>query len=374
MWPLLISVSFAGACDPKPIQAAFADISPTAGGDKFVELVACDAAAAKTFAPEAFKKIIAGTGGDAAAVAAIRVGAGDTVRAWVGTLEPDDRGPTLARLGDACATPEVATFFVDAEKALTDKFYSGRWWAALDSCRAEPVQKLLSEALTSRRKDRTLFGGLLDVYARNLGGKAIPALAELVKAETDPAVVIDIIDAFSDAAGVGDVAGVNAEAAKAADEALKVLAPTLPEAAADQARKTFLSLGDEAEADKQAAVRFRPVLQPGGGLLYGVIGVEVATCKKGDTKVEVHHAQILEAGRTWPDQLADRADAKARAAFAFELAASCKGTSTITLTWSETPFKDTAAFTTWLNAELNTVRKTNAGVDVKVLPAPQLAL
>ncbi len=374
MWALLIHASFAAACDPKPIEAAFGDISPTAGGDRYVELVACDPVAAAAFAPEAFKKIIAGSGGDAAAVAAIKVGAGGTVLRWVGGLEPDDRGPTLAKLGDACAAPEVPAFFVAAEKSLGDDFYRGRWWAGLDSCRAEPVQELLATAVASRRKDRTLFGGLLGVYARNLGEKAIPMLSELVKAETDTAVTIDIIDAFSDAAGVGDPAGLDAEAAKAADAALRALALTLPDKAADQARKTFLSLNDELEADKQAAVRFRSVLQPQGGLLYGVVGVEVATCKKGDVRVETHHAQLLDTGHTWPDQVMERADDKARTAFAMELAASCKGTSKITLTYSEAPFKDAASYTTWVNARLNEVRTANDGVDVKVLPAPAISI
>ncbi len=374
MWALFIHASLAAPCDPAPIQAAFADISPTAGGDKYVELVACDAAAAKAFAPEAFKKIIAGTGGDAAAIAAIKVGAGATVLTWVSALEPDDRGPTLARLGDGCAAPEVATFFVDAEKSLGDNFYRGRWWAGLDSCRVEPVQQLLATALSSRRKDRTLFGALLGVYARNLGGKAVPMLTELITGETDPAVVIDIVDAFSDAAGVGDPGGINPAAAEAAAAALRTLAPTLPDKSADQTRKTFLSLNDELEADKQVAVRYRSILQPKGGLLYGVVGVEVAVCKKGDTRVEVHHAQVLDTGHTWPDQVAERTDANARSAFAFELAADCKGTSKITMTYPEAPFKDAAAYTAWLNARLNEVRTANPGVDVKVLPATPISI
>lgn len=375
MWVLLIGSAFAAApCDAKALQASFTDISPTAAGERFVELAGCDPVAAKAFAPEAFQKVIAGNGGDAAVVAAIKLGAGETVRNWLLGLEPDDRGPTLSKLGDTCETPEVPGFFVESEKALTDRFYSGRWWAALDSCRAPAVQALLNRALTERRKDRTLYGGLLDVYARNLGAKAIPALAAMVKAETDPLVIIDIVDSFPDAAGVGDAAGANPEVVLAAATALKEASPNLPEKAADQARKALLSLNDELAADQLVTVRFKSLLQPDGSLLYGVLGVEVATCKKGDTRIDVHHAMLRDSGHTWPDQLAERAEGGARSAFGFKLGEQCRGTSEVSFQWSETPFKDAAAFNKWLGDQMDRVRVGHPGVDVKVYPAAPLQL
>jgi hypothetical protein len=78
MWALFVAAAFAAPCDPKPLQAAWADVSPNAAGDRYVELVACDAGAAKAFAPEAFKKVLPGPGGEAAAIAAIKAGAGPT--------------------------------------------------------------------------------------------------------------------------------------------------------------------------------------------------------------------------------------------------------------------------------------------------------
>jgi len=371
---LLAFSALASACDAKPLVAAFAEVSPAAAGDEFVKIAACDAAAAKALAPEAFKRIIAGPGGQAAAVQAVKLGAGPEVLAWIGRMQPDERGSTLAQLGDSCATPEVGPFFVASAATLAERFYSERWWAGLDGCRVPEVQALLGSAVTAKRKDRTLFAALLDVYARNLGGSAVPMLTDLLKSETDTMVLIDIIDAFPAAAGVGDAAGMNAEAAKAASAALRELAPGLPEKTADQSRKALLSLGDELAADKLSVTRYRPVAQPDGGLLYGVVGVEVATCKKGDTRVEIHQAQVKDTGHTWPDQLAERVEPKARDLFALELAANCKGTSAISFRYTEVPIKDAAAYGTWLDTQLKEIQSANPGVNAKVYPYEPMSL
>lgn len=372
MWSVLVLA--AAACDGPALVTAFAEVSPAAAGDRFAELAACDATAARTLAPEAFKRIIAGPGGDAAARVALGLGGAETVRAWIVALEPDDRGPTLARLGDGCDKPEVAAFFVDAERALGDRFYAERWWAALDSCRAQPVQVLLGNALQTRKRDRTLFGGLLDVYARNLGEAALPLLKDLAASETDPAVLIDIVDAIPDAAGVGEATGANPAAVTAATRVLRELAPRLPDKAADGARKAFLALNDEQAADGVASVRFRSVLQPDGGFLYGVVAIESATCKKGDARVEVHHALVRESGDTWPDQLAERTEPGARGVFDLNLAESCKGTGTVNFRYPEQPFKDEPAYKIWLASELAKAQRESALVNLKVYPYDPLSI
>lgn len=354
-------------CDAKALTQAVKDASPGGIPQAFADLAACDAAAAKAIAPEAFTRVLPGPNGDNAAVLAMKLGAGDAVRAWIGAMQPDDRGPTLNRLGDRCAEPEVAKFWVESHESMGARFFEARWYAALDSCRTPEVQGLLGAALATSKKDRALFGGVVDVYARNLGKQAIPGLRELAKGETDPLVLIDIVDAFADAAGVGGASGPDAEAVSAALAALSEMTPTLPEKVADQARTTYLALGDELGADKLVTVRYRSALQSDGTLLYGLVVVEKATCKKGDLRVEAHHGPVVDSGHTWPDQLQERLMDAAKVQYELDLAETCKGTSTFQWITAEAPFKDEAAMKQWIDRTLVEVRNT-AGADVKVFP------
>lgn len=357
----------APSCDVKGLTQALRDATPGGVPKAYADLAACDAAAARAITPEAFTRVLPGQPGDDAAVLAMKLGAGEAVRAWVNGLQPDDRGPTLNRLGGRCDDPEVVKFWVESHTALGARFFEGRWYAALDACRVPEVQNLLGVALATSKKDRARFGGVVDVYARNLGKQAIPGLVDLAKGETDPLVLIDIVDAFSDAAGVGGPNGPDLEAAAAALAALGQLTPTLPEKVADQARTTHLALGDELGADKLVTVRYRSLLQPDGGLLYGLVVVEKATCKKGDLRVEAHHGSVLDSGHTWPDQLQERVADAAKVAYEMDLAESCRGTSTFEWIPSDTPLKDDAALRAWVDRTLLDVRN-QAGTDVKVFP------
>lgn len=370
---LLIPTASA-ACDAKAITARFTEASPAGSGTIYAELAACDAAAATKLTPDAFKKIIAGPGGNTAAVAAIKLGAGATVRDWVGTQESDERSGTLTWLGNQCAEANVPAFFVDAEKTLGKTFYDQRWHVALSSCRDAAVQGLLASAIDRARADRPLYASLLSTYARNLGKAAIPGIGERLASETDALVVIDLLKSLPDAAGVGGASGPNPEAVTLAVAALQQVAPKLPEKSMEATRRVYLALGAEADADTLAAIRYKNVLQGDGGLLYGVVGVEKATCKKGDVKVEAHTAAVNGGNNTWPDQLLERVDPAARGSFDLDLAENCKGTSEIKFLVPEAPFKDQAEFKAWADKTMVQVQKEAGGAAVKVYDYEPLSL
>lgn len=371
---LVASGHAAVTCDVKALDKALAEAAPSQAGKGFADLAGCDPAAAKAAAPEAFKKVLAGEAGDAAVVVAVGVGAGESVRAWVNVQEPDDRSRTISKLGEKCDKPGVSGFFLETQKALGAKFWTDRWYRGLDDCRDPAVQDLLRARIADTSGDRALYNGVLEVYARNLGKDAIPALKAAAQAEKDAEVAGFIIDAFTNAAGVGREGGPDQDAVKLAVAAINEVAPVLPEKAIDKARTTLLSLGAEADSDRLAGIRYKSAIQTNGGLLYGVFTTETATCKKGDTKVVLHHAMINEAGRTWPDQVNERIQAAVAGTFDLDLAKSCKGTGVNESATPPAPFKDTAGYQAWVDEMLREFQKKNPTIKAKIVPEDPLTL
>lgn len=371
-----VSPAHAGACDVKALNKALAEAGPNQAGLAFAELAACDAAAAKAAAPEAFKKILAGDSGDAAVVTAIGVGAGATVRDWANAQMPDDRSRTISKLGEKCDQKGVPEFFTETATALGEKFWSERWYRGIRDCRAPQVQELLKQRMADPGADRMLLFGVIEVFGRNLGRDAIPALKQALIEQKDPEIAAYFVNAFADAAGVGSVAGMNVEAAKEAVAAINALAPTLPAKAVDQARTTLLNLGAEADSDRLAVIRYKDAMQSSGGLLYGVVTTEVATCKKGDTRVVIHTAQVNEGGKTWPDQVNDRLADPVKTAMKLDLASSgaCKGTGTHENATPPGPFKDGAAYQKWVDDTILEIQKKYPDLKIKVMPEEPLSL
>lgn len=360
----------APACDVKGLLAKLNDATPGATPAAFNELAACDAGEAYAAASTAFKKMPSGPAGEAAALTAVKLAAYEPVRNWVRDQVSDERASTLAKLGNSCEEKNVPAFFTDAARVMGDSFFTERWFAPLSNCRAEPVQALLSGALEKFRRDRGLFGAVISVYARNLGAAAAPGLQAMIEKETDPLVTIDLLKALPDAAGVGSPQGANPRAVEAALAALNAVAPKLAEKPAEGARSVYLALGDELGADKLAGIRYRAAAQPDGTLLYGVVVLEVATCKNGTTKAVAHAATVSDPGRTWPDQLKERVESGAKQAFTLTLGESCKGTSAFTWYTPTAPFADTAAYKKWVDSQLPQVAKDAGGVPPKLLNHP----
>lgn len=365
MWLVLAFAAHALPCDAKALGLALTEAGPAASAKAYSELAACDPAAAKAAAPDAFRKILAGEAGSAAMIAAVSAGGWQPVRDWLGVQEPDDRARAITKLGQSCGAKDVPAFFVDTGRLLGPKFWADRWYRGLAECRDPGVQELLKAALANPAQDRTQFFGILEAYCRNLGADALPELRRLLGEQKDPEVAALVVNAFSNAAQVGSAAGTNNETAKLAAAAINELAGSLPDRAIDQARTTLLALGAEADSDKLAAVRHKALLQPTGGLLYGVVTTEVATCKKGDVKVELHYATITDTGHTWPDQVAERIAPAVQAAFGLDLASKCKGTGTVESVTPPSPLKDEAAFKAWVATELQAATKKNPGVKIK---------
>ncbi len=380
---LALSPAFAApksAPPPSPCQAqvdAVAAATPNGAGKAFAELAACDAALAKTSAPTAFANMLAGPGGDAAMLAALKIGAGADVRAWIGKLQANERAAAVDVLGKSCDQPGVAAFWTETAQTAGDDFWTGAWFKGLDECRDASVRPLLTAALEAPVKDRTRYLSLIEVASRNYGVEAIPMLgAQLDKHLADAELSTYIVRAFADAAGVGDVKGMDKDAAVKAIATVQAVAGKLPDQAVDQARRTLGALGaDEQVTDQLSLVRHKAVLQSGGKLMYGVFAHEVATCKKGEVKVEVHHAPAHVVA--WPDQTKDRVTpqiAPPTGIWKLDLGTRCKGTGVITVTTSELPLKDQAAYDGWAAAQLKELEKAQAGVKIKTVAEVTLDL
>lgn len=351
-------------------QKVLAEAGPAAAGRAWLDLATCDAAAGKAAAPDAWKKIIAGPGADAAAVKALELGLGDAIRTWADTQQPDEKSAFVNTLGEQCTNAAVPAFFAESAKVLGEKFWSGRWFAGLDACRTPEAVELLKAGVESQTAERGRFKAVLETLARNLGKDALPVLEAKLAAEKDPEIASYLVGAFADAAGVGSVAGLNTEAAAAAVATLQKLGPTMPELAVEGARTTLLALRDEAASDGMAALRYRALAQADGSLHYGVYVTKVGTCKK-DTRIEVHTMLLTHAGRTWPDQVVARAKPHTDA-LTWKLPKDCTGE--LVVTASATPVKDAAAFDAFVKAQDTELQKKHDGVKVKAFAEAPAAI
>ncbi len=375
---MLLILSLAAFAAPKiPVpacsvaaQQTLTESGPAAAGKAWLELATCDEAAARVAAPAAWTTIIAGSGADAAAVKAIELGFGEAIRAWVLTLQPDEKSAFINFLGEQCSNKAIPPFFVATAAALGDKFWGARWYAGLDACRDPAAVGLLQGGLKSQLADTSRYKAVLEMLARNLGRDAIALLDAALKADSDPERASYIVGAFADAAGVGSVAGLNHDAAQAAVASIVTLAPSLPERALEQARTTLLALQDELMSDSMAAQRYRSLAQADGSLQYGLYVTKVATCKK-DSRIEVHTALVSNAGKTWPDQVVARAQ-PAVAQFDWHLPKDCTGD--VLVEASSAPLKDAAGFDAWVTAQDDELKKQHPGVKAKVFPEPLLPL
>ena len=298
---IAVTSSPAEACDLRGLKSELKEASPHSAGGVYTRLAACDARSAKTAAKDTFPRLIPGESANEAAVAAIGIGAGDVVAAWVDGQQSDERARTIKALGKACTSdPAVAGFFVDTHSRLGDQFWSQRWHAGLRTCRAAPIQSLLSQAVARKWRDPTQFSSVVEIFARNLGAQAIPTLERLATSGDEEQALL-VVGVFADAAGVGSMEGTNVEAANAAAEAITRLAPSLDVKSVEQARITLQTLNASEQADALASVRYKDALQPDGTLRWGVIAVETATCKNGKTQIGLHSGVATEAGRRWAD-------------------------------------------------------------------------
>jgi hypothetical protein len=367
LWTLVSFAAGAETCDAKALSKQLSEAAPNAAAALFSQLAACDPAAAKAAAPKVVPQFLADGPDQTAAVAAIEVGAPDVVRTWVGGLQSDEKARTIAALGAACNDSKpVQTFFADSQKALGDAFWTDRWYRGLETCRVPAIQNILKAQLDKGvGADRSRFVGVLEVYSRNLGAGALPVLEQLGKTQKDPEVLTYVVAAFADAAALGSDTA-DPKIAEAAVGTIVELAPTWPDKAVEQARITLKALGDERASDSLVLVRYKTFVQKDGGLLYGTIVVENATCKNGKHEQTVHTAKVLDPGQTWPDQLKEKVDESIRHGWELELAERCKGQGTVDILVPDAPFADSKGYDVWVKQQIVELEKAPVDKRVKV--------
>ena len=353
------------ACDAKALNTQVTEAAPQAVAEVYTQLAACDPAGAKKAAATVLPRMVASDKANEAAVAALRVGASAEVLAWAKNLQPDERGPAISYMGEVCqANKDVQSFFLSAASTMGDAFWNERWFRGLATCRVPEVQKLLGDEIArSEKTNQSRFLGVLEVYSRNLGGAAVPRLKELALSTQDAETQTYIINALSDAAGLGAKEGADGATAAAAIKAIIELAPQLQPKAVEQARTTLNALGDERAADELAGVRYKDVRTADGKLMYGAVIVETATCKNGKTQQAIHAGQLLDPGHTWPDQMRGKVES-VTVSWGFDLAQKCKGEGKLDTFVPAEPFKDADAYKSWVESQVKEIQK--APVDKRI--------
>jgi hypothetical protein len=360
---LLLSLQ-ANAQDCKAIPKALKTASPHEASGMYIELAQCNPVAAKSAAAATLPGLLGDEGGQQAGMAAIRVGAAEVTRAWIFGLDSEDRSPMIRALGKACAGDEVIQgFLVESAGTLGEDFWGQRWYRSMVQCRVPAVQKVLTDRLAQTKggSDRVSFFAVVSAWAQNLGGAAVPGLEKMIAESTEVEVQVNLIQAFVEAAQVGSLEGTNFKAAEEGASAIKRLSVSLPFRAVDQARISLMALDDEQGADALAKVRFNDLLQEDGSLLYGVVAVERATCKKGLIYQYAHVAKVTDPGQTWPDQLDDKVMTSVEHAWKMGLKKKCGEDWAITLKLPSAPFQDEKAYQAWVEETL----KGLAAEDVK---------
>ena len=344
------SVALAADCDVAALKQESTEGPPLAAARSFVQLGACDEAAAAAVADTVLPRLLSGDEASQAALKAINIGKAGAAAAFLDRLESSERARTLKVLGEACAEAKpVQDFFVERAGALGKDFWDQRWYRAIGSCNNETLSGLLWDRIKDGPgSNRTQFSAVLEAWSRAAGKAGIPQLKGLLgKVGSDTESQVYVVAAFADAAGVGSVEGADAEASAAAVAAIQELAPTLAVKGVEQARITLMSLGDEPASDGLAAVRYKEVAQDDGRFIWGVAAVETATCKNGKPQTRITTAALYDRGQTWADQLQERAEPVVKHAWPLDLAEKCKGEGSVEFMVPDGPFASEGAFKDW---------------------------
>ncbi len=369
---LLLSPA-ASAQDCSDIRSQLASASPQQIAGLYVQLASCDANTARRIAAATLPGVLSGDDGYEAIVAAVQVGAAEPAVTWIGNLQSDEHAKAIRALGEACQDSEpVQAFFIDQAATMGDAFWSERWYRPLGSCQVESIQSLLwSELDKGLDIGRSQFFGVLGTYARSAGVLALPKLQDLARRIDDAEVEANVISAFSDAAQVGSVDGMNQATAAKAARAIIELAPDLSIKGIEQARLTLQTLGAEAESDQLASFRYADARQEDGSFLWGVLVVEDASCKGGKkTMQRLNYSKVIGQGTTWADQLEDKVQASVEVGWELDLAARCKGEGELRIVVPDAPFADEAAYKTWMDAQLDDAASTTANKVIRLEQEP----
>ncbi len=365
----------AGDCQPDQLSHDLMEAAPVQRARLFLQLAGCDEEAARAIAPEAVPTFLADEDGYAAAVRALELGVTEPVTAWIAGLQSDERAHAIEAVGKACDQSEAVQGYIkNRARSMGEDFWTERWYRTIADCHVPLLQDILWRKLANGPdpRNRTLFSGVLEAYARSAGGAAIPKLEELATKVDDAEAQTYIVMSFADAARVGSVEGPDPKAVQAAIQAIQRIAPKLQTKAVEQARLTLLALGDERASDELVAVRYKDRLREDGSLMWGVVAVENATCRNGKKKQRVHVAAVSDPGQTWPDQVQEKVEFSVKNSWELDLARACKGTEEVQVLVPAEPFADKAAWKAWVDETLRSV--TQEGVKQSRVDHDPLAL
>ena len=214
----------------------------------------------------------------------------------------------------------------------------------------EEVERLRNDEIRKAAED---VGTLVIAVCRRVLGEslavhpdALPALVKLASQTDDPEELTYLVNAFADTTGIGSVEGMDKEIAGKAAEAIRKLGPELPARAVEQSRITLRTLGDEEGSDQFAQHRWPDRFDE--HYRYAVTVTEVAKCKNGKTRANLHVAAFDEGGMQWPDQIQPQLLGKLKYEWELDTADRCKGEGTFDVVMSEEPFESDEARDKWI--------------------------
>jgi hypothetical protein len=348
--------AFAQDCDSAALVQSLADASPVTVARKFNALAQCDDEAAGEELTQAFERMLY----DRDAIGVLQYAIGhdqpQTVLDWVADLRSDERAGAIAGLGVACAGDEnIANFLTSTRDLLGDQFWSHRWYRALTECRYDSVRELLTEEIEASEANHDNYLGLLDVWARNLGPEALPRLREMVLSESDPEIQSYIVNAFGSTARPGSVYEGSEDAALAAATAITEIAPALSLDGLRQTIPVLEALGAMEASTSLPGAHFESSMWSDGLLHYGVIVVDSARCSRGRIIIGAHVSEFTEAGRRFPEEVAEQARGAMDAALApFQEYENCRGGEGLPLEVivSEVPMLSPEVMAVWVAAKV----------------------
>ena len=307
MFPILfLNISFAD-CNVAALSKTATSGAGDSSAEAFLSLLSCDANTAKRIGSSAISKFVPNDTSYQAVAGSLQIGLYKDVASWVAGLQSDEKPLVLRYLGDNCNVEGVENFFVEQSKSLGDAYWNDRWYKYTSKCQGDANLSLLETEVRKKEElDRTRYFGVLTAYARTAGVKSLPLLKEQLENESNEEVQINLIQAFSDAAGNGTDTGIDQKIAAEASGIIFDQAEKYGQKSLNQARTTLKVLQDLEKADALAGYAYKANLQEDGSLLWGVIAVENGTCKKGKKQQQVHSASVKDMRKsTWNDELKD---------------------------------------------------------------------
>ena len=356
---LLLSLSLSlaqaeGNCNTNAYSKTIETNTGDAAAVAFSALAQCDPNKARHFARTTVSTFRPNKEGYEATVWAMRLGEKALAMNWMKRLSPSDQKEFLRMLGNSCKNDKVVQeFFLDKAANDADKFWGNSYYEHLLTCRVISIQEVLSKQIdVGLEQESSQYFSVMSVYARNLEYNSLPKLGELLAASEDVEAQTKIIAAIFEAVDETTknyaedkniIRNVNKDSVKIiVDSSHKLEQETL-----SQVRVFLTAIGAEAEADSMAGYYYKDQKQDDETLLWGVVVVENATCRKGKLKQSIHSGSIIEQGNTWADQLEERVSEVASFAWDIDLAKSCKGTSEIVYFVPPAPFSNIDEYDVW---------------------------